>query len=119
MADVATVDDPARFKTGPDLAACVGLTRRTNSTGGKDKGGSISKQGDRYLRQLFVQGAAAVVRAAHNPRATSPTPWPRCLLARKKPKVAIVTQANNMVRTAWAVLMSSREYRADSHAMAA
>lgn len=109
---IATIDDPARFKAGRDLAAWVGLTRRANSTGGKDKGGSISKQGDRYLRALFVQGAAAVVRAAHNPRATSPTPWLRSLLARKKPKVAIIAQANKTVRTAWAVLASGQEYRA-------
>lgn len=116
---VATIDDPARFKTGRDLAAWVGLTRRANSTGGKDKGGSISKQGDRYLRQLFVQGAAAVVRAAHNPQATSPTPWLRSLLARKKPKVAIVAQANKMVRIAWAVLARGQEYRANSGQTAA
>lgn len=116
---VATVDDPARFKTGRDLAAWVGLTRRANATGGKDKGGPISKQGDRYLRLLFVQGAASVVRAARNPRATSPTPWLRSLLARKKPKVAIVAQANKMVRTAWAVLSSGQEYRADHREAAA
>lgn len=110
---IATIGDPARFRTGRSLAAWVGLTRRANSTGGRDKGGPISKQGDQYLRRLFVQGAAAVVRAAHNPRATSPTPWLRSLLARKKAKAAIIAQANKMVRIAWAVLVSGQEYRAD------
>jgi hypothetical protein len=32
--------------------------------GGKDRLGSISKQGDRYLRSLFVAGALAVIRYA-------------------------------------------------------
>jgi len=31
-------------------------------SGGKGRLGSISKQGDRYLRSLFVAGALAVIR---------------------------------------------------------
>jgi transposase len=31
-------------------------------SGGKDKLGSISKQGDRYLRSLFTAGALALIR---------------------------------------------------------
>ena len=108
----ATIGDAGRFRTGRDLAAWIGLTPRANSTGGRDKGGPISKQGDRYLRRLLVQGAAAVVKAAANPRATSPTPWLRELLGRKKPKVAIVAQANKMARIAWSVLVKEQEYRA-------
>jgi hypothetical protein len=34
------------------------------SSGGKDKLGSISKQGDRYFRSLFTAGALAVIRYA-------------------------------------------------------
>jgi transposase len=33
-----------------------------SSSGGKDRLGSISKQGDRYLRSLFVAGALAAAR---------------------------------------------------------
>jgi hypothetical protein len=35
-----------------------------HSSGGKDRLASISKQGDRYLRSLFVAGALAVIRYA-------------------------------------------------------
>ncbi len=83
---VATIGDPGRFNTGRNLAAWMGLTPRANATGGKDRGGPISKQGDRYLRRLFVQGAAAVVRTASNPRAKNVTPWLRQMLTRKKPE---------------------------------
>jgi transposase len=44
-----------------------------NSSGRKDKLGSISKQGDRYLRSLFTAGALAVIRYAKNPRHAAST----------------------------------------------
>ena len=42
----------------------MGLVPKQNSSGGKDELGSISKQGDRYLRSLFTAGALAVIRYA-------------------------------------------------------
>jgi transposase len=45
----ATVTDTTRFRSGRDFAAWIGLVPRQNSTGGKQKLGSISKQGDPYL----------------------------------------------------------------------
>jgi transposase len=41
---------------------------------GKDRLGSISKQGDRYLRSLFVAGALAVIRYAKI-HGTKHRPW--------------------------------------------
>jgi Transposase IS116/IS110/IS902 family len=35
---------------------------KQNSSGGKDKLGSITKQGDRYLRSLFTTGATVTTR---------------------------------------------------------
>ena len=40
---IATVADPAAFKTGRDLAAWIGLVPKQNSSGGKERLGSISK----------------------------------------------------------------------------
>jgi transposase len=59
---VASVADPKAFRSGRDFSAWVGLVPKQNSSGGKDKLGSISKQGDRYLRSLFTVGALAVIR---------------------------------------------------------
>ena len=61
---IATVADPAAFKTGRDLAAWIGLVPKQNSSGGKERLGSISKAGNRYLRQMLVVGAMAVIRYA-------------------------------------------------------
>src|SRR6516165_10054040 len=44
----ATVADPTVFRSGRDFAAWIGLVPRQDSTGGKQKLGPISKQGDRY-----------------------------------------------------------------------
>src|SRR4051812_25174810 len=52
---VATVADPTIFRSGRDFAAWIGLVPRQDSTGGKQKLGPISKQGDRYLSR--AQGA--------------------------------------------------------------
>src|SRR6202140_4749689 len=49
---VATVADPKGFRSGRDFAAWIGLVPRQDSTGGKQKPGAISKQGDEYLSPL-------------------------------------------------------------------
>ena len=54
---VASVPDPKVFRTGRDLGARIGLVPKQNSSGGKEKLGSISKAGNRYLRELLVVGA--------------------------------------------------------------
>lgn len=43
---VANVPDPAAFRCGRDLSAWIGLVPKQNSSGGKEKLGSISKAGN-------------------------------------------------------------------------
>jgi len=106
---VAAVADPAAFKTGRSLAAWIGLVPRQNSSGGKERLGGITKQGDRYLRQMLVVGALAVVRYAQ--RNGTRRPWLLQLLARRTPKVAAVALANKNARMIWAVMTSGERYR--------
>jgi transposase len=58
----ATIADPTLFKSGRDLAAWIGLVPKPHSSGGKEKLGGVSKQGDRYLRRLLTVGATAAMR---------------------------------------------------------
>ena len=110
----ATMTDPKAFKTGREFAAWIGLVPRQNSTGGKERLGSISKQGDRYLRRLLIVGALAVIKSAR----TRPDryPWVVALLGRRPAKVVAVALANKMARIAWAVLVRGETYRAATHA---
>jgi len=111
----ATVTDPQVFKSGREFAAWIGLVPRQNSTGGKERLGSISKQGDRYLRRLLIVGATAVIRQAR----TRPDkyPWLTKLLARRPVKVVAVALANKTARIAWAVLARGEIYRAPALAV--
>jgi transposase len=106
---IATVADPSIFKSGRSLAAWIGLVPRQNSSGGKERLGSITKAGDRYLRQLLIVGAIAVIRYAE--RNGAKRPWLVKLLARRKPKVAAVALANKNARTIWALMTSGEHYR--------
>ena len=63
---VAEIGDWKAFGSGRSLAAWIGLVPKQQSTGGKDKLGSITKQGNRYLRWLLVVGAMAVIRYAQS-----------------------------------------------------
>jgi hypothetical protein len=64
---VATVPDASIFKTGRDFAAWVGIVSRQDSTGGKQRLGPISKQGDRYLRRILIVGAFCRLEAGACP----------------------------------------------------
>ncbi len=113
----ATVADPTVFRSGRDFAAWIGLVPRQDSTGGKQKLGPISKQGDQYLRRILVVGAHAVLRRAkQNPEKY---PWITQLLARRPFKVVAVALANKMARVAWALLARGGTYRAPAIAAAA
>lgn len=59
---VATIADPRTFKSERCIAAWIRHVPKQNSSGGKEKLGSISKAGNRYLRQLLMVGSMAVIR---------------------------------------------------------
>ena len=107
---VASVADPKAFRSGQNFSAWVGLVPKQHSSGGKDKLGSISKQGDRYLRSLFTAGALAVIRYAKI-HGTKHRPWLTALLARRPTKVAAIALANKIARMAWAMMAKSERYK--------
>lgn len=94
----AAVPDASLFRSGRQFAAWLGLTPRLHSSGGKERLGGISKQGDGYLRKLLVVGATAVTRMAR--KDASRQPWLARLLERKPVKIATVELANKTARIA-------------------
>jgi transposase len=108
---VAEVGDWTAFSSGRNLAAWIGLVPRQHSTGGKDRLGGISKQGNRYLRWLLVAGAMAVIRYARQHGTTRP--WLARILERRPPKVAAVARTSKCVLTIG--IRSANSIRASGH----
>jgi transposase len=94
--------DPKAFRSGRNFSAWIGLVPKQHSSGGKDRLGGISKQGDRYLRSLFVIGALAVIRYA-KVHGTKHRPW--------LTKVAAIALANKIARMAWAMMAKGERYK--------
>ena len=104
----AAVPDVSVFRSGRQFAAWLGLTPRPHSSGGKERLGGITKQGDGYLRRLLVVGATAMMRAVRKDAARQK--WLAALLERKAPKVAAIAMANKTARIAWALMTRREDY---------
>lgn len=111
---VAHVGKGEHFKNGRQFAACMGLTPREHSSGGKQKLLGISKRGNNHIRKLLIQGARVVVRYGATPNigeGDTPSTWLHNLIDRRGKFVAAVAQANKTARMAWAVLARGEVYR--------
>lgn len=114
----ATITDPKVFKNGRELAAWIGLVPRQNSTGGKQRLGKISKQGDQYLRWLLVAGAMSVILQAKR-RGDTNRSWLANIIDHKPTKVAAVALANKNARIVWTLLSGGGSYQKPITASAA
>ena len=99
------------FRCGHDASACIGLVPHHQGSGGRNKIGTLSKQGDKYLRYLMIHGARAVVNNIRN-KQDGLSYWIRSQLATKHKNNTTVALANKMVRIAWAMLNRGSEYQA-------
>jgi transposase len=111
----ATVGDIHGFKSGRQLACWLGLTPREHSSGGHRRLGGISKQGDPYVRMLFVHGARSALNTArrldHGKKPlTQLQAWSLQRAGSGHSNKATVALANKLVRIAWAVWYHDRSF---------
>ncbi|MDH3661327.1 MAG: IS110 family transposase, partial [Alphaproteobacteria bacterium] len=109
-ATVAAIGGGNAFSKGRDFAAWMGIVPKQFSTGDRTILGSISKQGNRYLRTLFVQAAWAVLVKPKSWERHGLKPWIEAAAKRLHPNVLAIALANKLARIAWAVLVKERNF---------
>jgi transposase len=62
LAYVLSIGDVSRFPRGKQVASYLGLIPSEESSGGRQKLGAITKQGNRLVRSLLVEAAQIAVR---------------------------------------------------------
>jgi transposase len=106
---VVSVADFSQFRSGKQFAAWLGLTPSQNSSGGQTKLGGITKQGDRYLRMLMVQGGKAAVNCS-KPREERVWLWAQQLKERTGWQKAAVGLAAKNARILWAMFTRGQPF---------
>jgi transposase len=104
MAFVLTIGDVSRFEYSGKVTSYLGLIPSEYTSGGKRKLGAISKQGNRFMRQLLVEAAQTACRLDEGFRKQYQA---RC---HHKPKaVAKVAAARRLaVRLYWMLRLNKR-----------
>src|SRR5205809_5403350 len=111
---VAAIGAGDAFAKGRDFAAWLGLGPQQISTGDRTILGKISKQGNRYLRALFVQAAWAVLIKPKSWERYGLKPWIDAAKKRLHHNVLAIALANKLARIAWSVLARGRSFEASS-----
>lgn len=104
---VATVADASVFRSGREFAAWLGLVPRQRSTGGKQRLGRITHQGDAYIRRLLIIGAQSALQRSKEIRQNA---WVQGLLGRCARLKVAVALANKTARIAWALMAKGDVY---------
>lgn len=98
---ISAIDDPARFRNASQVSSYLGLCPAENTTGGRRKLGSITKQGNAYARAMLVQAAWCVIRS----RASSDplVHWSHRTAQRRGRMRAAVAVARRLARVLWSL----------------
>lgn len=103
---VSVIDDAKRFHDAHQVEAYLGLVPSEN-TSIKRRLGSITKQGNSYLRALLTQAAHSVFRL----RADDPLKrWGQSVEARRGYKIAVIAVARRLVGILWAMWRDNAAY---------
>ena len=105
LAFVLTIGDPTRFACGKQVASYLGLIPAEDSSGGRQRLGHLTKQGNALLRGLLVE-------AAHS-AAQRETQLGRCyrrLAMKKNRAIAAVAVARKLAVRLWLMWIRGLDY---------
>jgi transposase len=106
---VSTIDAPARFGRGSNVAAYIGLAPRIHQSGEVEYRGRISKEGDAMLRWHLVE--AATVLLTRTKRSCPLKEWGLRLMRKRgmgKARVAVARKLAIVLHRMW---MTGEEFR--------
>jgi transposase len=107
---VSVVDQAKRFRSAHQVESYIGLVPNEHSTGGKQRLGAISKQGNKYLRALLVQAAWTIMRSSD--KSDPLYLWVTKLAKRRGKRIAVVALARRLVGVLWAMWRDGTVYDA-------
>jgi transposase len=119
---VSVIDEAHRFEGAHHVESYLGLVPRESSTGGKQKLGSITKQGNGYLRAVLVQSASSILRVGDPDDPLRR--WGRAIAERRGRKIAVIAVARRLTGILWAIWRKGTTYdpawlaRSSAHGLA-
>jgi transposase len=96
---VSVIDDAKRFARAHQVEAYIGLVPSEN-TSGRRRLGSISKEGNSYLRAMLIQAAWAVIRSRQS---TPLKTWAQAVQRRRGKRIGVVALARRLAGVLWAI----------------
>lgn len=112
---VSVIDEAKRFRHAHQVEAYLGLVP-SEHTSVRRRLGSITKQGNSYLRALLIQAAWCILRFKdEDPLAL----WARAVAQRRGKRVAVVALARRLVGVLWAMWRDDTVYDPERLARAA
>jgi transposase len=114
---MSAIDDPTRFRNASQVASYLGLCPAEDSSGGRRKLGSITKQGNAYARAMLVQAAWCVVRSRDS--SDRLVHWAHRTAQRRGRMRAAVAVARRLSRLLWGLWRHGTFYDPLQHVTAA
>lgn len=105
---VSVIDDAGRFKRAHQVEAYLGLVPSEDSSGGRRRVGSITKQGNGYARAMLVQAAWSILRPA---KSEDPLhQWASAIAKRRGARIAVIALARRLVGVLWSMWRHDTAY---------
>ncbi|MEO6418844.1 MAG: IS110 family transposase, partial [Polyangiaceae bacterium] len=105
---VSVIDEANRFRNAHAVGAYLGLVPGENTTGGKRRLGSITKQGNTYARAMLVQSAWQILRAGDKDDPLHR--WATHIAKVRGKKIAAVALARKLAGVLWAMWRDGTVY---------
>ena len=111
-ASILSIQDMKSYASGREFSASLGLVPKQFTTGGEVKLGGITKQGNRYIRTMLIQGARAILMRTYknNIPQNRIYDFATKLKDKKGFNVACVAIANKLARIAHACATKKQLY---------